>query len=675
MKKTFVQTFICIILVLSIFSCRKQKDITQEEEYPVITDINELVVPPGFSWNTSEKVTFTITALDNTNQPISGARLDVFAMGKDQPVLLFSGITSDAGTFKALHPISPLIEQVEVRCSYIGLPSSKVVNITNSNVTCMFGGVQPTKKQLKADGLPFKNGTYYYMGTYDSQGVPDYLEPINDTIDAGLLQNINNALPEYQPVPDYHPEYLAAGNQTSLSLLSEADVWITFVHEGAGYKNVLGYFTYTTGSPPTTLADVDSITLIFPNVSFFNSGGGMYSGNKVYLGTFPANTSLAWVLIANAWQGGAVATGNPEYYSEPDLNPESNPDFRQHNVLLYDAEYDLVLIGFEDLNREGSCDNDFNDAIFYTSANPPEAIDITGLPYVDPTLNDGDGDGVVDAADDYPADPDKAFNHYYPGLDQYNTLSFEDQWPSKGDYDFNDLVIDFNVNQVTNASNDIVEIEASFTVKAVGAGLKNGYGFELPLSIGDVSNVTGMNLEEDYISLNTNNTEAGQTQATIVVFDNTYNLWTDNHVRHINTVPGEPTETPAEIGVTITLANPAPISTFDLPPYNPFVIIDGERGREVHLPDHAPTSLVNTAYFGTEDDDTNPAIGKYYKSDSDLPWGMHLPVSFDYPIEKKPVILGHLKFSTWVMSGGFNFMDWYENNPGYRNQSYIFLLD
>ena len=114
-------------------------------------------------------------------------------------------------------------------------------------------------------GIPFKSGTYTYMGTYDSQGVPDYLEPVNDVIDAGLLQNINNALPENQPVPDFHPEYLAAGNQTSLSLLSEADVWVTFVHEGAGYKNVLGYFTYTTGSPPATLADVDSISIVFPN--------------------------------------------------------------------------------------------------------------------------------------------------------------------------------------------------------------------------------------------------------------------------------------------------------------------------------------------------------------------------------------------------------------------------
>jgi LruC domain-containing protein len=513
------------------------------------------------------------------------------------------------------------------------------------------------------------------MGTYDSQGVPDYLEPVNDVIDAGLLQNINNALPEYQPVPDYHPEYLAAGNQTSLSLLSEADVWVTFVHEGAGYKNVLGYFTYTTGSPPSTLSDVDSITIVFPNVSFQNSGGGLHSGNKVWLGTFPANTSIGWVVIANAWQGGIVGSGYPEYYSEPALNPETNPDLRQHNVLLYDAEYDLVLIGFEDLNREGSCDNDFNDAIFYTTANPPEAVDITNLPYVDPTLNDGDGDGVVDAADDYPADPNKAFNHYYPGLDQYSTLSFEDQWPSKGDYDFNDLVIDFNINQITNASNDIVEIDASFNVKAVGAGFKNGYGFDLPLNPGDVLSVTGMDLQEGFISLNANNTEAGQAKATIVVFDNTFNLWPSNHVRHINTVPGEPSETPANIGVNITLANPAPISSFDIPPYNPFVIIDGERGREVHLPGYPPTSLVNSGYFGTEDDDSDPSIGKYYKTDSDLPWGMHLPVSFDYPIEKKPVILGHLKFSTWVQSGGFSFMDWYENKPGYRNSPFIYPAD
>jgi len=339
--------------------------------------------------------------------------------------------------------------------------------------------------------------------------------------------------------------------------------------------------------------------------------------------------------------------------------------------LLYDAEYDIVLIGFEDLLRTGG-DNDFNDAIFYTTSNPPTAVNIVNLPLVDPTLVDTDNDGIVDAADNYPNDPNKAFDHFYPGQGQYGTLSFEDLWPATGDYDFNDLVIDYNFNEITNSANEIVQIDADFIIKAVGASYRNGFGFELPLVSGGISNVTGTNLQENIINLNSSNTEAGQTNETIIVFDNVFNVFDENHVRFINTVPDYAAEDPATISVSIILNNPVNILNFALPPYNPFIFVNKERGREVHLPGYPPTSLANANYFGTEDDDTNIAAGKYYKTVNNLPWGMHLPISFDYPIEKKAIIDGHLKFSQWVQSNGYSLMDWYEDKPGYRNINYIF---
>jgi hypothetical protein len=77
---------------------------------------------------------------------------------------------------------------------------------------------------------------------------------------------------------------------------------------------------------------------------------------------------------------------------------------------------------------------------------------------------DTDGDGVSDTKDDYPNDPNKAFDNIYPSNDAFGTLAFEDLWPAKGDYDFNDLVVDYNINQVTNAQNMIVEIECTFQI-------------------------------------------------------------------------------------------------------------------------------------------------------------------------------------------------------------------
>lgn len=72
---------------------------------------------------------------------------------------------------------------------------------------------------------------------------------------------------------------------------------------------------------------------------------------------------------------------------------------------------------------------------------------------------DVDGDGVSDADDDYPNDASLAYNNYYPDPVEKATLAFEDLWPSYGDYDFNDVIIDFSVNTVTNANNDAVKLE------------------------------------------------------------------------------------------------------------------------------------------------------------------------------------------------------------------------
>jgi len=220
---------------------------------------------------------------------------------------------------------------------------------------------------------------YQYLGTYNSQGVPDYLVQ-SDVVTTAFLNTINASLPESYPVPTYNPQYIANGTETDIILQDSADVWVTFVQEGAGYKNVLGFYTYDVANPLTSAPDEEEITIVFPNVSAQGSGGGLVTGNKVQIGTFPAGTGIGWVLIANGYNGSGVGYGNWILYSNPDFNPEADSTLRFHNVLLYDDVYEKVVLGFEDIRRDnGGCDNDFNDAIFYVSSNPITAIITTNI--------------------------------------------------------------------------------------------------------------------------------------------------------------------------------------------------------------------------------------------------------------------------------------------------------
>ena len=96
-----------------------------------------------------------------------------------------------------------------------------------------------------------------------------------------------------------------------------------------------------------------------------------------------------------------------------------------------------------------------------------------------PPPADADADGIPDNLDNYPSDPTRAFDNYYPSRSVYGTLAFEDLWPSKGDYDLNDLVVDYHFQIVTNTQNKVVDIKPTFCVRAAGAGYNNGFGFQI----------------------------------------------------------------------------------------------------------------------------------------------------------------------------------------------------
>lgn len=228
---------------------------------------------------------------------------------------------------------------------------------------------------------------YQFLGPFTADGTPLYFAP-SDIVSSATLTLISNSLPENYPVPIYNPQYISSGYETDIIIESLADVWVTFVSEGAGYKNVLGFYTYDINNPPTTAPTASQITIIFPNVSAQGSGGSLVAGNKVKIGTFPAGTGIGWVLLANAWNGSTVTNGLWRLFSNPNFNPEANPTLRQHNVLLNDPENQRVILGFEDIRRDyANCDNDFNDAVFYVSANPYEALRSSNLADVSSATN------------------------------------------------------------------------------------------------------------------------------------------------------------------------------------------------------------------------------------------------------------------------------------------------
>ncbi|MFY0674300.1 MAG: LruC domain-containing protein [Bacteroidia bacterium] len=288
---------------------------------------------------------------------------------------------------------------------------------------------------------------------------------------------------------------------------------------------------------------------------------------------------------------------------------------------------------------------------------------------------DTDGDGVIDQLDDFPEDSAAASAVYTPSELGWGTLAFEDLWPSKGDYDFNDMVVKYRFTQVENAQNKVVRVEAKFQIKAIGASFHNGLGFKMEVDPNLISSVTGSSITDNIVTLNAKGLEDGHNDGSvIIVFDDAFdNLGGNPGGTYVNTLASANEIIAPEMLITINFTDPISTSLVGDAPFNPFIFINADRGRELHLVDYEPTDLVNTQYFGSAHDATVPSLDRYYKTTNNLAWGINIVHEFRQPLEKQPINTAYNHFNTWAISGGSNFKDWYKDNAGYRNTNRLFI--
>jgi len=639
-----------------------------------------------FDFATIGNYTITIDYKLKFNSPIVFYVYDEYPFQKDEtdpqietfneelkPVL--KGLTENSGKYSGIISIKKVVKQLYLYSPTIGVP--QLLKSTFASNTFTVDATNPLNhivsvavaSALRSESALFSvygdvnsqnaiiTGGFHTLGTWNSEGFPNYLKTPGASMSAAFINDINATLPENKKVPLTNPQFISNGENSSIHIIADAKVEMVFVHEGASMKNVLGYFHYPTNSPPKNTSEITHM-IAFPNASYTGSGGALSSGDRVelkywngstYSDIFPPGVSIGWYIIAYGFRGDAsISVKGPNYYSFTEFNPETDPLLKPHNVQIFDSERMVVLVGFEDQNRTKS-DDDFNDALFYAAATPETAIQYTGIPTLKKS-SDSDSDGIPDDRDEYPYDASVAYSTHYPALNTYNTLAFEDLWPNRGDYDMNDVVVGYNSTHYLNNKNQVVKVIDRIKPVWSGGILDVGFGYQLGVS---ASSVKSVNKSGDFIdnnfryTLSANGTEAKQSKATIMAFDNITEMSL--------TSPG------AKPTLNFEIVFNSPVSTSDLttPPYNPFIVINKNRGMEVHMPNYRPTDLADFTLFGTYDDKSKPSLNRFYVSDSEMPWGILIPGEFNFPTERVSIVNFYPNFLSWAKSFGVEYPDWY----------------
>lgn len=506
-----------------------------------------------------------------------------------------------------------------------------------------------------------------YSANYDSAGIPKaFHERVAPS--QAFLNRISAALPEGRDIRKTNPHLITDDFGANVHLTKPADLYVTFLHEGAGYKNAFGFFTFPDDQVPQTKFDADEI-IVFPNSSYYNSGGsskGLKSGDTIFLGRFDAGTNVGFVVVANGFDSktgvvtrptGGPAGGDWVFYTVKHLNPEvGDATLKAHTVLLHDAETQQVVLGMEDIKRDVSgCDHDFNDIVFTVRSVPADAIAVEDLAPV-PRPKDQDGDGVLDDNDDFPDDATKAWEIRHPAA----TLAFEDSWPAHGDYDYNDLVLGHRYSRILNAAGNVVEVRAHYDLLAVGTSERLGFALALPgVSPSSVAQAT---LAVNGGAATAIASEAKQPSATFIVFQDVWALLPAMKCAHFNTDAGCDAGAGPSFDLVIRFKSPLAQATVGMPPFDPYLFFSQERGREVHLPDHPPSALANTALFQTLDDDSVAGSGRWYKSFCNLPWGLDIPGAWAWTREGSDILDAYPDFGRWSASLGTESKDWYRVN-------------
>lgn len=513
--------------------------------------------------------------------------------------------------------------------SYVGVPGLVRTTITDNVINAdieweLTNNTPETRAAAVTWNAP--NG-FGVLGTWQTNGRPNYLNTEGELkLSNTILNTIRKVIPEGGNCPvDYRQSVDFEVNDPDKR---DVEISVRFIGGTSSAASAFGYYCYRGEATKAKIAATKKY-IIFPNTHTRDAKVkpvGLKGGECVKLhyidengvdqGTvFPNGVKIGWFLFNDSFKKNGNK-GNITLYSTPKANS---------NGRTYTAAFrinDFVVLSFEDY----TIDQDYNDVQFNVWSNPIEAI-APEVPEVKPDPGTDDDRSV-------------AYRMTYKGI-----LAFEDNWPNKGDYDLNDVIVKYNSVLSFNTSNQVLSTEDTFTALWSGASFKNGFAYQMNT---DRSNVV---TEFDNISDTSQGLDRELAKATVNVFTNALSA-TENNTKT------------ASYKIKNTLTTPVDHETFGVAPYNPFIMVHENLGSnrcEVHLVNYKPTEKANMSLFHTGKDLSSPNNGIYYVAAENYPFAIQLVDAEDFSTtETESVDITYPEFIKWVKSNGSEYKDWYK---------------
>jgi LruC domain-containing protein len=303
----------------------------------------------------------------------------------------------------------------------------------------------------------------------------------------------------------------------------------------------------------------------------------------------------------------------------------------QTNDTLGDPEafYDFSA-GFEDLALLNAADTVFLDSYAAGRDEAPTVILTNPPPVVDPL-----------AISNW---------NYFPSASAFYVVGYEDLYPNKGDYDFNDLTVAYRLAYGVNADGDVVRLNGTAYLITRGSSYSHDWHLAIdlpPEAAGTVSCVRFPDVKSPL----TGETCPGVAEShggntlDIAVFTDTLDLFPDPAGSvFVNTqrLYSEPWNLRFFAGpraeFSLQLAAPVPLALIQSAPYDPYLFVRNT-GQVVRLMEVDPG----------------------YQDVNGFPFGMLLTSAWRPPLEFTDTAIAYPAFSDFVSSAGEASLQWYDS--------------
>ena len=639
-----------MVIVVGISSCvDSDKDLYQEAPGAEIntsnfSTIQKVQVEIDYS-NSESRVPFSIY---DGNPLIEGENTTIL---KENVQALDGAWTDEQGKFTATVELPAYVSNVYIVSTSPFARQAIPGKIVNGVLKVSDTDEQLTTRASYRESTRFARNRFNNLGWNtnlgsfdDRSGVIDYAYKGNDpklTLSKSEMNELRTTVSKVLNTLGSCPEEY----RTQADLYVEEDetaVVLTALRGWTCWNSSLGYYYYRYDQAPASLKDV-KVYAVFPNTQMtWNNGSlqaspqGIKEGTAVQLKyfddpeypkgkNFPKGYYIGFILACNAWN--TYFTGFNSYTLTEGFYASSTKGFSTKvnsgidvRTAMFKDKNSNIAIAFEDFMD----DQNFTDVVFSLKANP----EITNVPPVDEDLN--------------------------TTIEKTGVYAFEDEWPKAGDYDMNDVLVQYTYQKVFNIFNEI--LSESFTFKTLynkSTVFTNGLGFIL-------SNEGNAQSIEYFIRKENEKDFTVASGADKFTRESNAIILTDN----VKTNPN------AEYKVTFKYgdknSNKKQETSIDAFIYRPSK--EGNR-LEVHCPMKKPTSKVDTSLFGQYEDCSKPNEGIYYVSNQEniYPFAFYLSnanandiaelKNFDKN-EKKSISEIYPKFIDWAKYG--TNADWYK---------------